>query len=438
MSKQVVFIGCPAHSTQLEWDTATAIMANPSQDPHLKTLIVFQSGSLLAGNFNQLWAMALNNQKQHKIKWFAMLHADVAPEKYWLDKMIAIAEKHDADLLSAVVPFKDKSGLTSTALSSDDPYLVRSRLTLAQVQKLPATFDAGDVCKLFEIHELPLPMLLVNTGCMLLRLDRSWSPQVYFTINDQLRQNNEGKYYSATEPEDWFISRLVHGFGGKVMATREVKAQHIGMYRYDNQQVWGSDVDVLLDKTTNGGGIWSLEEAKQFHMHSPGLAKWLCENLDRGIAVYDFGCGPGFYVKKLEEKGFDATGYEGTAGIENIAATKSVEQMDITKMYSIDDTLITPGQVVCLEVMEHIDAAEEDHVLMALEKFCDKTLVLSWAIPGQVGHGHINCRTGEYVRNKMQAYGFEVDEAATASARAASSGHPTQFFNDTLYVFRRI
>ena len=49
-----------------------------------------------------------------------MLHDDVVPEAFWLDKLIAELELHSADVMSAVVPVKSGNGLTSTAVGDAD------------------------------------------------------------------------------------------------------------------------------------------------------------------------------------------------------------------------------------------------------------------------------------------------------------------------------
>jgi len=180
--------------------------------------------------------------------------------------------------------------------------------------------------------------------------------------------------------------------------------------------------------------IWSLEDAKKYHVHSPGLAKWLVENLPPSRVVRDFGCGLGYYVKKLNDSSIYCQGYEGTQNIESIALSDNVFGADITEEMFTDP--IT-GPLLCIEVMEHILPADESKALNNITKACDSMLVLSWAISGQAGHGHNNCRSGEYVRARLKEYGFEVDEAQTQSARKAAAGTDPylQFFNDTLYVF---
>ena len=181
-------------------------------------------------------------------------------------------------------------------------------------------------------------------------------------------------------------------------------------------------------------GIWSLEDAKKYHIHSLGLAQWLVNNLSNERIINDFGCGPGFYIKYLQDAGRTCFGYEGTENINDIAYTKNILVADIT--LPID---AYKGHVLCLEVMEHISPEKEDSTLENIQNACVGTLVLSWGVPGQPGHGHINCRNTSYVIPKLLSYGFACDFVATMEARKAAISTPhTSFFNDTLYVFKKI
>ena len=65
-------------------------------------------------DMNILFTNALNRAKDKEIDLFAMLHSDVVPETGWLDLLIDEMEKHDASLISAVVPLKDKRGISWT------------------------------------------------------------------------------------------------------------------------------------------------------------------------------------------------------------------------------------------------------------------------------------------------------------------------------------
>ena len=182
------------------------------------------------------------------------------------------------------------------------------------------------------------------------------------------------------------------------------------------------------------GTIWDIDEAKQRHVHSPGLANWLAYYLDKQLPVVDVGCGLGLYIATLDDFGFTTIGYEGTPGIGTIAKG-NVHQADITEMLPRDMV----GNVLCLEVMEHIEPKNESRVLANIKHLCTKTLVLSWAIEGQNGYGHINCKNAEYVVPTIEALGFKIDFAVTMRAREHATRMPhTNFFNQSLYIFNKL
>lgn len=442
-----VFLTSPTHDGRIDYRTAERLYNSASQK--YKVGVIINMSSALVWNMNQLYAMALNYRKQYPtLKWFAMCHSDIVPEKFWIDKLIAEAEKHGADMVSAISPLKDASGIVSTAIEVPNcgryPFM---RLTLRQChhESFPDTFDtAGAVDAL--INKLPADLqvpqlaqfadnanLLINTGAMVLRMDREWNEELFFYNVDRIFINLKNEFEGMFEPEDWNFSRMVSQLG-KVMATRNVALQHVGNFQFDNQTLRGHNIDTFVKPIT----IWSLEDAKRLHMHSPKLAHWLAENLPVG-SVFDFGCGLGYYVNFLnnylaEENPFDAHGFEGTQGIKTIALTPAVIEMDITKRM---DLATEKGSVICFEVMEHLLPGEqEEAALQNINNFCDQWLVLSWAVVGQGGHGHNNCRNADYVVPRMEAFGFTLDTELTASARAAG-GQDLPYFNNTLYVFKR-
>src|SRR5436309_445640 len=63
--------------------------------------------SLLCANFNSLWCECLNKLGQG-ITHFAMLHPDVTPAPSWLQILLGEMQQYNADLVSAVIPLKDK------------------------------------------------------------------------------------------------------------------------------------------------------------------------------------------------------------------------------------------------------------------------------------------------------------------------------------------
>lgn len=239
-----VFLCSPTHNGQMHQLSAKAFFQDASNEHAI--LPAYGSSSLLAFGFNTLYCQALNARSKYPtMKWFAMLHADVAPESFWLDKLIRIAEESNADALGCIIPFKDPSGLTSTAIAPEGQKYGAFRLTMTQAlaPEIPATIGTAEVRELMLRGMLPQienPVLLINTGCMIIRIDQHWSDEIYFNISDRITKDPYNRTYQAeTEPEDWFVSKLLHSKGAKVMATRSVKVSHLGGGNFPNDKVWG-------------------------------------------------------------------------------------------------------------------------------------------------------------------------------------------------------
>lgn len=206
-----------------------------SRLPDTQVARSYREGSLLAANFNALWCEALNFAAQgNGPDYFAMQHADIEPEDFWLDTLIKEMEAHDLDVLGVAVPIKDQRGVTSLALARDDTnWRVHCRLTQADVMRLPETFTSADVG-----HPL-----LLNTGLWVCRFDLAWAKKVHFEINDRIVINRDGKYIAECEPEDWYFSRLLHELGLRIGATRKIRLDHRGHASFCNQNVWGELFD---------------------------------------------------------------------------------------------------------------------------------------------------------------------------------------------------
>jgi len=205
----------------------------------------YQSGSLLAQNFNALWcaALTLKGRDGEPIEYFAMQHDDIEPEMHWLDKLVAEMEANNLDVLGVVSPIKDQNGLTSIALHDPDGdnWAPKCRLTMREVCGLPETFTSKDV---------GYPLLL-NTGLWVCRLNMDWADQVHFTINDRIVLDRKtGAYKAQVESEDWFFSRLLHELGLRVGCTRKVSLAHVGRMKFGNNTPWGSqdfDSDMIAE-----------------------------------------------------------------------------------------------------------------------------------------------------------------------------------------------
>lgn len=245
------FLGCPTHDRRLIDGCAKVFYKNASQIHQVEPFVA--EFSLLTANCNILWAMALNYFELKKVDWFALIHSDVQPEPFWIDRLMAEADTHGADIMSAVIPIKNDKGLTSTAISDPhDDYGTFVRLTMSQVKhpSFPITFD-GDLA-VQALRSLPASLrveapagarLLCNTGCMVCRLGAWCDPRkVYFDEVTRFRRiNNQWKPFIRSE--DWFFTGNAAANGAKVMATTALQLIHHGTSDFPNNQVWGGPLD---------------------------------------------------------------------------------------------------------------------------------------------------------------------------------------------------
>lgn len=259
MSSESSFLALPTHNGQIDAGAAFAALGWASQK--LRVIPSTRGRSLLNSNCNGLLCDALNMREEHGVKWFAMLHADIEPARWWLDTLIGEAEKHGADMISAVVPIKDTRGITSTAIASDEfansigqPWSLETccqfgRLTQQQIHfpDFPDTFDINTLADSLEglphplgVPKVPRHGLLINTGCMVLRIDRDWDwSRVFFSTIDGIQNTKDGwRLFDISE--DWLFSWRVAKQGGKVMATKAVTAIHKGVGLFPNDKPWGT------------------------------------------------------------------------------------------------------------------------------------------------------------------------------------------------------
>jgi len=181
---------------------------------------------------------------------------------------------------------------------------------------------------------------------------------------------------------------------------------------------------LLLEGVSETGVFCSELHEGQFD--SPHLAEWLKKNLDKTISVYDLGCGNGFIVNELIESGFNAIGYEGDP------VDKSHVKHDLTTTLHVE-----PAQVVCIEVGEHVPAQYES---ILITNFANATArgalcVISWAVTGQPGRGHVNCLPPIEVIKKMTDAGLNYEKEMTKDAKKSITDLP--WLQNTLLVFRK-
>ena len=118
-----------------------------------------------------------------------------------------------------------------------------------------------------------------------------------------------------------------------------------------------------------------------------------------GKSVGDFGAGGGWYTTFLNTAGLVSSAYDASP-----KRAQFVKYFDISK--PLGDSVPIFDWVVCLEVGEHVPAQNQQVVLDNIVKHATSGILLSWAVPGQGGNGHVNERPNAWVISQMKERGF--------------------------------
>lgn len=177
-------------------------------------------------------------------------------------------------------------------------------------------------------------------------------------------------------------------------------------------------------------GIWDQFTADKYHQSSPKLAAWMAEFLTTDKPVIDLGCGNAFYCAELAKKGFQCLGVEGFP-LNNFLHDQ-IAIKDLTQ--PID--LPVRGNVISLEVIEHLPKEAEYIFLDTISLHCTNKLIFSWALTGQPGIGHVNCADQEYAIEQIVNRGFNYLSEKTIEARKSIDAN-TSWFERTLLIFER-
>lgn len=187
----------------------------------------------------------------------------------------------------------------------------------------------------------------------------------------------------------------------------------------------------MIDKTT---GIWDLETANKHggHKHDEGLVKKILDIYPKCDQAADLGAGDGWYAMKLVEAGWNVDAYEGSEDMLQYGLYKNMMVIDLSLRRPIG---ILYDFVLCLEVGEHIPEVREQSFLDNVAGFCANHLVLSWAVPGQGGRGHVNEKPQEYIREQVERRGFLFNGEITNCLRKAAG---FRWFHNTVGAYGRV
>ena len=128
--------------------------------------------------------------------------------------------------------------------------------------------------------------------------------------------------------------------------------------------------------------------------------------------VTDLGCGVGQYGKQFLDQGVRWTGYDGAENIESVT-DGFVKFMDLTEEQDIEKS----DWAMSIEVAEHIPKKYEQIFMYNILNIATKGVVISWALPNQGGHHHVNGKDNKQVICMMEKMGFLFEAPKTAALR---------------------
>lgn len=176
-------------------------------------------------------------------------------------------------------------------------------------------------------------------------------------------------------------------------------------------------------------GYWIGEDVVCEHAFDGKLCQALITFFrTKGGTVCDLGCGMGEYTRKMREAGISADGFDGnpntpqlTNGLANVLDLSV--PVNFPKKYD---------WVLSLEVGEHLPPEYERIFINNVVNNNCKGIILSWAVEGQGGYGHFNCRNNDYVKQQIMDCGYDNDIETEKWLR---DNVELSWFKNTIMVF---
>ena len=166
------------------------------------------------------------------------------------------------------------------------------------------------------------------------------------------------------------------------------------------------------------------------HKIDNGLMDALPQIFEENSTVVDFGCGNADYAKHLHNKGFKCEAYDGNPNTPEMTDGLG-KVLDLSKEFNLGKTF---DYVISLEVAEHIPKEFEDVYINNLIKHTDSYLIMSWALDGQGGDGHVNEQNEDYVLNLFDKLGMTYHQDISQILRDVAK---LGWFKKTIYVFTK-
>jgi cyclopropane fatty-acyl-phospholipid synthase-like methyltransferase len=178
-------------------------------------------------------------------------------------------------------------------------------------------------------------------------------------------------------------------------------------------------------------GFW-LDTSSDGHYFDKPLKSEIIKLLkeEKTNSVIDLGCGNGSYAKEFNKEGFSCDCYDGNPNTKELTGglcseANLAEEIDFNRKYDC---------VFSLEVGEHIPKEFESIFIDNLIRHSKALIILSWAVVGQGGRGHINERNNDYIENNFLEKGWKRNKEKENILREKSS---LKWFKKTIMVYQK-
>jgi hypothetical protein len=182
----------------------------------------------------------------------------------------------------------------------------------------------------------------------------------------------------------------------------------------------------------NEKGFWETN-TDIGHVHDKPLCNSLILFLNKNKIknLVDFGCGMGDYVKAIMNENIICEAYDGNPNTEQL--TNGIAKvLDLSKKFNLDKKF---DCVLSFEVGEHIPKDYEQIFIDNLCNHSEKFIILSWAIIGQSGDGHVNCQNNDYIISELAKRNFSYEPTASIELRNSVSN--AKWFKNTIMIFKK-
>lgn len=146
----------------------------------------------------------------------------------------------------------------------------------------------------------------------------------------------------------------------------------------------------------------------------PEIWDWSIEEL--GInSMLDIGCGLGYVMEYYQNKGVEVMGVDGSPSAirDSILPSKTTKHDYAQGTWTPDKTF---DLIWSSEFLEHVEEKHLPH-FMATFQSAKKYIFVTFAVPGQKGHHHVNLQFADYWIEKFEQIGFTYDETLSLQAR---------------------